>query len=89
MQSSIQSFFEIASFVAGALLPNPTQFHWLMLISLASIATAAVLYFAYVARRGCFSSRGDEDGEGEIGGGEAGALDAPLLNGGAVGEQSA
>jgi hypothetical protein len=50
VQASIQSFFEICSFVAGIAVHQPQRFHWLMLASCAAVATAAGLYLAFVCR---------------------------------------
>ena len=48
MQSSLQASFEMLSFVAGLLSPDPAHFHWLMLGSVCSVGTAACLVWVYV-----------------------------------------
>jgi hypothetical protein len=50
VQASIQSFFEICSFVAGIVIHQPQRFHWLMLASCAAVAAAAGLYLAFVCK---------------------------------------
>jgi hypothetical protein len=50
VQASIQSFFEICSFIAGIVVHQPHRFHWLMLASCVSVAAAAGLYFTFVCR---------------------------------------
>jgi hypothetical protein len=53
VQGSLQSAFEIASFVMGILVPQPQHFHWLMLASCAVVASAAAVYVKHlVAVRG-------------------------------------
>lgn len=44
VQGSLQSAFEIASFVMGILVPQPQHFHWLMLASVAAVAAATAVY---------------------------------------------
>ncbi|KAI8465599.1 MAG: hypothetical protein J3K34DRAFT_84448 [Monoraphidium minutum] len=73
VQSSVQSVFEIMSFVAGAILRAPQQFHWLMLGSCASISAAGALYARYAAGAIC----GRRAGGGSGGSGDGGALGAP------------
>ncbi|GBF99021.1 hypothetical protein Rsub_11825 [Raphidocelis subcapitata] len=99
VQSSMQSLFEIASFVAGSALHRPDQFHWLMLGSCCAVASAGLLYLAYLARH-----RGGEGGGccgaamrrlagrrqpyarlGEGGGGGGGAVGGGAGGGGAGG----
>eukprot|EP00198_Chlamydomonas_reinhardtii_P002615 XP_001691951.1 predicted protein [Chlamydomonas reinhardtii] len=48
VQSSLQASFEMLSFVAGLLSPDPAHFHWLMLGSVCSVGTAACLVWVYV-----------------------------------------
>jgi 1,4-dihydroxy-2-naphthoate octaprenyltransferase len=48
VQASIQSFFEILSFVAGLIAHQPQDFWVLMLGSCGSVAAAAGLYIAFV-----------------------------------------
>lgn len=50
VQASIQSFFEICSFIAGCIVHRPEQFHWLMVGSVCAVLTAAGLYLAFVCR---------------------------------------
>lgn len=50
VQASIQSFFEILSFVAGCVVNKPEHFHWLMSGSCCAVASAAALYAAFAAR---------------------------------------
>lgn len=67
VQGSMQSLFEIISFVAGSILSAPPEFHWLMLGSLCAISGAGLLYLAYAlrgARRGWRPYRQLVDGGG-------------------------
>lgn len=50
VQGSIQSFFEILSFVAGAIVSRPELFHWLMAGSCGVVAAATVLYVVFAVR---------------------------------------
>jgi hypothetical protein len=50
VQASLQSAFEILSFVAGAVVSSPQQFHWLMAGSSAAVAAAAGLYHVWAIR---------------------------------------
>jgi hypothetical protein len=52
-QSSLQASFEMVSFLAGLQLHAPTQFHWLMLGSVALVGIAFLLYTSFAARAGC------------------------------------
>jgi hypothetical protein len=67
VQSSVQSLFEILSFVAGSILSRPQDFHWLMLGSLCSVSGAGALYAAHCLGLG-------PGGGGARGGGGGGAL---------------
>jgi hypothetical protein len=51
VQASVQSLFEVASFLAGSLLRRPAQFPALMGGSCAAVAGAGALYAAYCCRR--------------------------------------
>lgn len=51
VQSSIQSFFEILSFVAGCIIHKPEQFHWLMSGSCAAVLAAGGLYLIYCSQQ--------------------------------------
>jgi hypothetical protein len=50
VQASLQSAFEILSFIAGSILHQPSQFHMLMAGSCGAVATAAGLYAAHACR---------------------------------------
>lgn len=50
VQASLQSAFEILSFVAGAVVSRPQWFHWLMTGSCGAVLAAAVLYGGYAAQ---------------------------------------
>ncbi|KAF8060042.1 solute carrier family 40 member 1 [Scenedesmus sp. PABB004] len=52
VQASLQSAFEIASFVAGCVLHRPEQFPVLMAGSVCAVAAAAALYAAHACRGG-------------------------------------
>ncbi|KAG2435780.1 hypothetical protein HXX76_006976 [Chlamydomonas incerta] len=74
VQSSLQATFEMLSFVAGLLSPDPAHFHWLMLGSVCSVGTAACLVWVYVCsaprqqQRGQMGARsGGGGGGGQVG----------------------
>lgn len=71
MQSSVQSLFEILSFVAGSILHRPSQFHWLMLGSCAAVSAAGALYAVYALSH-LLRGGGGGGGEGVGGGGGGG-----------------
>ncbi len=48
VQGSLQSAFEIASFVMGMLVPQTQHFHWLMLASFTAVAAAVAVYAKHV-----------------------------------------
>ncbi|KAG2495007.1 hypothetical protein HYH03_006940 [Edaphochlamys debaryana] len=52
VQNSLQAGFELLSFVAALACPDPTRFHWLMLLSLGSVGLSCALTWAHVASRG-------------------------------------
>lgn len=52
VQASLQSSFEIGSFIAGTILRSPKDFHWLMAGSCAAVATAAATFYAFASRVG-------------------------------------
>ncbi|KAG2451247.1 hypothetical protein HYH02_003854 [Chlamydomonas schloesseri] len=83
VQSSLQATFEMLSFVAGLLSPDPARFHWLMLGSVCSVGAAASLVWVYV----CSGPRQQGHGGSSGGGGQA-AAGAPAAAGGKVGAAS-
>lgn len=51
VQASLQSAFEVMSFLVGALINRPQQFHWLMAGSCAAACAAAGLFQTYACRQ--------------------------------------
>jgi hypothetical protein len=47
VQASLQSAFEVVSFLAGAVVNQPQQFHWLMTGSCGTVGLAAIVYLTY------------------------------------------
>jgi hypothetical protein len=50
VQASLQSAFEVLSFLVGAVIHRPQQFHWLMAGSCAAILAATALFQTYACR---------------------------------------
>lgn len=86
MQSSMQALLATLSFVVSLAFPDPLQFFWLILMSLAAVSLATALTLVYTAREWVRAAiRAAE--VGADGDGDAAAQREALLPGGAEEEQ--